>query len=133
MRSRRHSAWTAGSPPWWPSAARVRDAEFLPLDSSDDGDGGSALDLAAPRDASEEGGRGVAARMVADLMGRLPDDRARFVIACRFGIGGPGPLTLDEVGRRLGMTGARVQQIQKAALASLRSVPDASRFEELCA
>jgi RNA polymerase primary sigma factor len=51
---------------------------------------------------------------VAGLGGR----KAR-VLGLRFGLGGEGPLTLKEVGTRLGVTQERVRQIEQHALADL--------------
>jgi RNA polymerase primary sigma factor len=51
------------------------------------------------------------------LMGRL-DDRERTILMLRFGLEGD-PLTLEEVGRRLGVTRERVRQIEAAALRKL--------------
>jgi RNA polymerase primary sigma factor len=47
-------------------------------------------------------------------------DRHRLVLALRFGIGHDRPHTLDEIGRRLGVTRERVRQLEKQALQSLR-------------
>ncbi len=48
------------------------------------------------------------------------DERARRVLALRWGLGGTIPLTLEQTGRRLGITGERARQIEKAARARLR-------------
>lgn len=47
-------------------------------------------------------------------------ERERRVMARRFGIGRPGPETLENVGRAIGVTRERVRQIEAAALAKLR-------------
>jgi RNA polymerase primary sigma factor len=51
--------------------------------------------------------------------------RMREVLALRFGLDGKHPLTLEEVGTRLGITRERVRQLEARALRELRSVaPD---------
>ena len=51
------------------------------------------------------------------------DERARRVLALRWGLGGTAPLTLAQTGQRFGITGARVCQIEKAAIERLRHCP----------
>ena len=58
-------------------------------------------------------GRGVRARL-----GRL-DEPSRRVVELRFGLGGEGPMTLREVGRRLGLSREGVREIEKRAIARL--------------
>ena len=72
--------------------------------------------LAAPGealDAHEE------VRRMLSLIGVL-DTRRREVLALRFGMTGGEPLTLDEIGRRLGLTRERVRQLEQQALDWLR-------------
>jgi hypothetical protein len=45
--------------------------------------------------------------------------RKALVLRLRFGLGGEGPLTLAEIGKRLGVTRERVRRIEKQALAEL--------------
>ena len=52
-------------------------------------------------------------------MGRL-DDRERTVVSLRYGLEGATPLTLKEIGRRLGVTREWVRKIELKALAKLR-------------
>lgn len=63
-----------------------------------------------------------------DLVRRLErlDDRERLVIALRFGLEGAGPLTLKEVGRRLGITREWARKIELRALQKLREGPQRS-------
>ena len=49
-------------------------------------------------------------------------EREREVLRLRFGLDGAAALSLGDAGRRLGLTGERVRQIQVAALAKLREV-----------
>ncbi len=53
-------------------------------------------------------------------LGALPD-REREVVTLRYGLGGTEPKTLEEIGRRLGLTRERVRQIE---LDSLRRLAD---------
>ena len=48
------------------------------------------------------------------------DDRERKIIFERFGLGGGKPETLEEVGKRFGVTRERIRQLQNIALAKLR-------------
>lgn len=48
-------------------------------------------------------------------------DREMRIIQLRFGLGGEGPLTLEETGKMLGITRERVRQIQEKAITKLRS------------
>ena len=58
----------------------------------------------------------------AELAGVLADlpDNERMVVRRRFGLDGAQPMTLEEIGRRLGVTRERVRQIEAAALKRLR-------------
>ena len=52
------------------------------------------------------------------------DDRERRIIEMRFGLNNSLPLTLDEIGRVLGITRERVRQLQQKAIRSLRESED---------
>ena len=56
---------------------------------------------------------------VSDLFEVL-DDRERKIIAQRFGLDGGKPKTLEEVGKKFGVTRERIRQVQNIALAKLR-------------
>jgi RNA polymerase primary sigma factor len=62
------------------------------------------------------------------LNGLLPHERD--VIALRFGLRGEDPLTLEETGRRLGMSHERVRQIELKTLKKLRHNPRANEMRE---
>ena len=49
------------------------------------------------------------------------NDREKKIITLRFGIGGEAPLTLEEIGKLLGITRERVRQIQNKAISKLRT------------
>ena len=57
-----------------------------------------------------------------DLAGLLEDlpDQERTVVSLRFGLSGEPPLTLEAIGKRLGVTRERVRQVEGAALQRLR-------------
>jgi RNA polymerase primary sigma factor len=59
------------------------------------------------------------ARLAARALQSL-SDRHRLVLELRFGIGHERTHTLDEIGRRLGVTRERVRQLETEALKSLR-------------
>ncbi len=67
---------------------------------------------------------GLAATLQAreDLAGLLEDlpDQERTVVSLRFGLSGEPPLTLEAIGKRLGVTRERVRQVEGAALQRLR-------------
>jgi RNA polymerase primary sigma factor len=48
------------------------------------------------------------------------DDRERKIILMRFGLDGDKPKTLEEVGKKFGVTRERIRQLQNIALAKLR-------------
>ena len=51
-------------------------------------------------------------------LGSLPD-REREVVTLRYGLGGTEPRTLEEIGRRMGLTRERVRQIELDSLRRL--------------
>jgi RNA polymerase primary sigma factor len=54
----------------------------------------------------------------------------RTVIELRFGLGGRPPLTLEEVGQRLGMTREWARQLESRALRRLREAPEVTVLRE---
>ncbi|HEX3607866.1 MAG TPA: sigma-70 family RNA polymerase sigma factor, partial [Candidatus Dormibacteraeota bacterium] len=73
------------------------------------------------------------------LTGQLEDvlftltPRERRVVQLRFGLADDQQRTLEEVGRRLGMTRDRVRKIERSALAKLRDPARAARLRDLVA
>jgi RNA polymerase primary sigma factor len=65
---------------------------------------------------------------VGDLLGVL-DARERKIIAFRFGLGGGKERTLEEVGRKFGVTRERIRQLQNIALLKMRKA--LRKLEEL--
>jgi RNA polymerase primary sigma factor len=74
-----------------------------------------AGDSKDPAEAATESAERAEVRLIVD---RLPA-RQRRVITERFGFGGDEPRTLEQVGRRLGVTRERVRQIEKETLGKL--------------
>lgn len=56
---------------------------------------------------------------VGKVLGKLPD-RLRFIIEARFGMAGQTPVTLAELGKKMGITRERVRQLEARAMALLR-------------
>ena len=56
-----------------------------------------------------------------ELLDRI-DSRAAEVLRLRFGLGGSEPLTLKQIGAKLGLTRERVRQIQRDSLAQLNEL-----------
>ena len=56
---------------------------------------------------------------VSDLFEVL-DDRERKIVVQRFGLDGGKPKTLEEMGKKFGVTRERIRQVQNIALAKLR-------------
>ncbi len=75
-------------------------------------------------------------QMVATLKGALaglPDERQRMVLELHYGLGGEQPKTLRQIGDVLGLTAARISQLESNALAALRSVPFAETWHDAIA
>jgi len=62
------------------------------------------------------------------VLDKLPD-RERKVIELRFGLDPEGPLTLQEIGKHVGLTRERVRQIEVKTLAMLKSSGQADKLE----
>ena len=78
-------------------------------------------DVSAP-DPEESAMQLLMDRDLEDILGTLPPRELR-VLKLRFGLGSGQALTLNEVGRKMGITRERVRQLESQALARLRS-PD---------
>jgi RNA polymerase primary sigma factor len=108
---------------------RARQASQLRVEGGDDDNGWSpdeATDHQEAPDAALE-----AADERRELLGRLDrlDDRERTIVQLRFGLGGDAPMTLKEVGRRLGVTREWVRKIEVRAVKKLDGdapAPDAT-------
>ena len=89
-----------------------------PVGDSDDS--GALGDLIAGEGPSPESEmlETVEERGIEDALVRLPADE-RKVVRLRFGLGGEQPAALSEAGRRLGISGERVRQLEQRALERL--------------
>lgn len=85
---------------------------------------GTLRDVVPDSAAPPPGPLGALLRDRLDLTGLLDDltERERTVIRLRFGMSGEEPLTLEAVGRRLGLSRERVRQIEGAGLKKLRAL-----------
>ncbi len=107
-------------------AGRLQLEAGLPGDA--DGHGWSPDDSADGRDAPEATVEAADERQ--HLLRRLDrlDDRERTIVTLRFGLEGQAPMTLKEVGRRLGVTREWVRKIELRAVRKLEAeaepVPD---------
>jgi RNA polymerase sigma factor (sigma-70 family) len=64
---------------------------------------------------------------------RLPDPRQKTVLELHYGLGDEQPKTLREIGDVLGLTAARISQLESNALAALRSAPAAEAWRDALA
>jgi RNA polymerase primary sigma factor len=60
-------------------------------------------------------------RQLLDLLGDI-DEREAVILRLRYGLGGEEPMTLKQIGQRVGLTRERVRQIEHEALRKLRDV-----------
>ncbi len=88
------------------------------------GEGGRARLHDVVEDPSGVPGEGLGGllRARADLAGVIQDlpDNERTVVTLRFGLSSEEPMTLENIGRRMGVTRERVRQIEAAALRRIR-------------
>jgi RNA polymerase primary sigma factor len=83
--------------------------------------------LASPVEATLK--QDLAARLEQLLNGLTP--RERQVIMLRFGLGGEGEHTLEEIGKRFDLSRERIRQIEHGAMEKLRGVSRRLRFDSL--
>jgi RNA polymerase primary sigma factor len=62
-------------------------------------------------------------RQLGELLGNI-DDRAAKILRLRYGLDGEDPMTLKEIGERIGLTRERVRQIEHEAIGKLRVAMD---------
>ena len=102
------------------NAARASTSLDAPVGEHDDATLGDLVagDGPLPYDVLEESLR---ARALEDALHSLPD-RHRWVLVFRYGLDDTEPRTLEDIGRRLGLTRERVRQIEVDALQRLASI-----------
>jgi RNA polymerase primary sigma factor len=103
------------------AAARASASLDQPVGNEDDATLGDfvAGDSPLPEEVVESSLR---SQLLADALRSLPE-RQRAVVVLRYGLGdGADPKTLEEIGRRLGLTRERVRQIEVEALKRLATI-----------
>tara|TARA_B100000809_G_C14713854_1_gene378822 strand:- start:185 stop:514 length:330 start_codon:yes stop_codon:yes gene_type:complete len=75
------------------------------------------------RSSNKDNGRLSAKERRKDMLGRILTPHEKRVISLRFGIGTDNTLTLEEVGKSMGLTRERIRQIEQKALNKLRDHP----------
>jgi RNA polymerase nonessential primary-like sigma factor len=95
------------------------------------GGSGTVEDMVKDTEPLPGDGLGEALKAREDLASVLRDlpDPEREVLAWRFGLSGEEPMTLEAIGRKLGVTRERVRQIESAALARVRRLMAARGLE----
>ena len=120
---------------------RVAEVRELPrtvtsLDRPVGEDGDTSLGELIADDADEEPTAELEVSLREDLLGRalaeLPE-RERMVLEARYGLGDHEPETLQQVGRRLGVTRERVRQIERQALDRLARARESEALRDLAA
>src|SRR5439155_18248257 len=100
-----------------------RRASQLRLEGGDDENGWSPDESGDGRDAPDAAIEAADERRhLLGLLDRL-DDRERTIVSLRFGLDGDDPMTLKEVGRRLGVTREWVRKIEVRAVKKLDDAP----------
>jgi RNA polymerase primary sigma factor len=102
------------------AAARASTSLDAPIGESDDAVFGDLVsgDDPLPEDLVEASLR---SQLLAAALGSLPE-RHRMVVVLRYGLGDADPKTLEQIGKRLGLTRERVRQIEVEALKRLATV-----------
>lgn len=108
---RRTTVWSLNYPVAIHNGTRYTVADLLPSDNTLD------------EEAIEHVHRQMVARGLAQALERLTK-RERMVLVLRFGLDGQKVHGLKEVGKRLGISGERVRQVEKAVLEKLHSYQD---------
>jgi RNA polymerase primary sigma factor len=68
-------------------------------------------------------------RQLGELLENI-DDRAAKILRLRYGLDGEDPMTLKEIGERIGLTRERVRQIEHEAIGKLRGAMDVEGRED---
>ena len=100
----------------WRSAYVSGDGESRPVPEGDGTIFERILNSGLPDDQTYE-------NALSDDMERALDtlaDREKRILSLYFGLGGEEPLTLEEIGQKLGLTRERIRQIKEKAISRLR-------------
>ena len=92
------------------------------LDTTVDDDNATSLSDLVRGDEYAEPFESVFSNSLRDILDRVLDQlssRERRILELRFGLGSQAPLTLEEIGSRMGITRERVRQIQNKAIETL--------------
>lgn len=73
---------------------------------------------------------GVMQNQLMEILDKILTPKEARIVIGRFGIYGSKPLTLDELGKEVGLTRERIRQIERGALDKLRKSPDSARLRE---
>ena len=124
----------AGLSPDNVSALRIAAERPASLEATWNGSVADRAGAAEPPDGRAERAvtRELTHRTLSHALAELPDRRMRRVLELHYGLGGD-PISLKEIGELMGLTAARVCQLEKVALAALRSVPAADAWHDLIA
>ncbi len=104
---------------------------------SPDGDesGSSVMDF-IPSDEVESPDTYIADKMLQEHLSELLDKaltpKEKQILMLRTGWGGQDPLTLEEIGKIMGVTRERVRQIQEKAINKLKMHPELKKLEDYC-
>jgi RNA polymerase primary sigma factor len=110
------------------SAAQVRDLRVLskgvmsletPVGEDGDGTVGEFVADSTTEQRFEEVLAAIGATEIDHVLSTLPP-REHLILALRFGLNGDEPLTLEQVGKRFGLTRERIRQLEAKALVRLR-------------
>ena len=102
------------------AAARASTSLDAPIGDSEDAVFGDLVAGAGPLP-EELVENSLRSQLLAAALGALPE-RHRMVVVLRYGLADSDPKTLEQIGRRLGLTRERVRQIEVEALKRLASV-----------
>jgi RNA polymerase primary sigma factor len=100
-----------------------------PVGEEDDSELGDFVEDEAAISPFENASRSLRDENVRRALKALPE-REREVIEMRFGLTGPRPYTLEEVGRAFNVTRERIRQIENHTLKKLESLPEAQRLRD---
>jgi RNA polymerase primary sigma factor len=101
-----------------------------PIGEDDDGDLGDLVEDDSAASPFELAAETLQRQNVARALRALPA-REREVIEMRFGLRGPRPYTLEEVGQAFNVTRERIRQIEGHTLRKLQALPEAQGLREV--